>query len=222
MKDYYEVLKKCSLFKGIEPEELSGLLACLGAVQSRWGKGQAVLAEGDPADRFGIVLEGSLQVVREDYYGNRSLLTVVHPAELFAEAFACAGVEQIPVSVIAAEESCVLMVECRRLLTLCGNACGFHSQLIANLLQVVSGKNLMLNRKIELMSRKTTREKLLAYLLGQAKAKGSAEFTIPYDRQGLADYLGVERSAMSAELSKLGAEGLVEYKKNWFRLKEEG
>ena len=221
MKKYIEVLKRCALFEGREERELSEMLACLGAVQSRWGKGQTILAEGDPAERFGIVLEGSLQVLREDYYGNRSLLAVVHPGELFAEAFACAGVEQIPVSVVAAEECCVLMMERHRVLALCGNACGFHNQLVSNLLRVVSGKNLMLNRKIEIMSHKTTREKLMTYLLWQAKEKDSREFAIPFDRQGLADYLGVERSAMSAELSKLGKEGVMEYRKNWFCLKGE-
>ena len=221
MKKYLNLLRNCALFKGIDEQDIPGLLGCLGAKQNSCGKGQSVLVEGAPADFFGIVLEGSLQVVREDYYGNRSLLAVVYPGELFAEAFACAGEEHIPVSVLAAEDSRVLMVKCHRVLTLCGNACGFHSRLVSNLLQVVAQKNLTLNRKIEFMSRKTTREKLMAYLLWQAKEKDSREFTIPYDRQALADYLGVERSAMSAELSKLRADGYVEYKKNRFCLKEE-
>ena len=218
MKKYLNLLRNCALFKGIDEQDIPGLLGCLGAKQNSCGKGQPVLVEGAPADSFGIVLEGSLQVVREDYYGNRSLLAVVYPGELFAEAFACAGVEHIPVSVLAAEDSRVLMVECHRVLTLCGNACGFHSRLVSNLLQVVAQKNLTLNRKIEFMSRKTTREKLMAYLLSQAKAAGSKEFTIPYDRQELADYLGVERSAMSAELSKLQKEGILQTTRSRFTL----
>jgi len=222
MKKYFEILKSCALFKRIDEKEMAGLLTCLQPKIVKAGRGQVVLAEGEAADRLGIVLRGSAQVVREDYYGNRSLLAVVQPGELFAEAFACAGIEAVPVSVIAAEESEIMLVECRRVLTLCGNACGFHSSLVANLLQVVAYKNLVLNRKIEFMSRKTTREKLMAYLLWQAKEKNSDEFVIPYDRQQLADYLGVERSAMSAELSKLRQEGVVEYKKSWFRLLEEG
>ena len=221
MKEYFEILKKCSLLKGIEEEELAGMMNCLQAKIAAVGRGQVVMEEGSAADRLGIVLQGSVQVVREDYYGNRSLMAVVEPGEMFAEAFACAGIKNIPVSVIAAEESKIMLVECRRVLTLCGNACGFHSRLVANLLQVVAQKNLVLNRKIEFMSRKTTREKLMAYLLWQAKEKGSDEFVIPYDRQQLADYLGVERSAMSAELSKLRQEGLIEYKKSRFRLMEQ-
>lgn len=218
MKEFLPILLSCPLFDGISSGDLSAILGCLGARVMPIRKGQPTFREGDTAVFIGIVLAGSVQLVREDYYGNRSLLAVVQPGELFAEAFACAGIEAVPVSVIAAEESEIMLVECRRVLTLCGNACGFHSSLVANLLQVVAYKNLVLNRKIEFMSRKTTREKLMAYLLWQAKEKNSDEFVIPYDRQQLADYLGVERSAMSAELSKLRREGVLESHKNEFRL----
>ena len=218
MKEYLHILKACSLFRGVEEQELPGLLGCLGAVAQSYGRGQAVLLEGDPADRLGIVLRGSLQVVREDYYGSRSLLAVVHPGELFAEAFACAGAEHIPVSVIAAEESRVLLIDRRRVLTPCANACSFHSRLIGNLLEVVARKNLLLNGKIECMSPKTTREKLMTFLLRQAKQHNSSSFAIPFDRQQLADYLGVERSAMSAELGRMRRDGLLEFRKNQFRL----
>ena len=220
MKKYMDVLKKCPLFAGIEPDDRAGMLGCLGASVIKTGRGQVILAEGDPADRIGIVLRGSVQVVREDYYGSRDLLAIVEPGQLFAEAFAGAGVKSIPVSVIAAEESEIMLVGQHRALTRCGNACAFHDRLVGNLLQVVAAKNIVLNRKIEFMSQKPTAEKLMAFLLWQAKQQGGSEFTIPYDRQELADYLGVERSAMSAELSKLRRQGKIEYKKSWFRLKE--
>ena len=116
----------------------------------------------------------------------------------------------MPISGYAAADSRVLLLSARKMLTVCTNACGFHNRLVKNLLQVVAGKNLLLSRKIQFMSRKTTREKLMAYLLDQAKLHGSAEFTIALDRQALADYLGVERSAMSAELSKLRRDGVLE------------
>lgn len=221
MKKYLDVLKGCPLFAGIEPQDLIEMLSCLGAAALKVGKGQIVFAEGDPADRIGIVLRGSVQVVREDYYGNRDLLAIVEPGQLFAEAFACAGVKSIPVSVIAAEESEIMLVGQEKALTRCGNACAFHNRLVGNLLQVVAAKNIVLNRKIEFMSQKTTAEKLMAFLLWQAKQQGSSEFIIPYDRQELADYLGVERSAMSAELSRLRWQGKIEYKKSWFRLIKE-
>ena len=174
--------------------------------------------EGDPAEFVGVVLSGQVQIVRTDYYGNRSVLTVVSPGGLFAEAFACAGVEALPVSAMALQTSTVLLLDCKRVLTGCSNACTFHSRLVRNLLKGIAQKNLMLTSKIRCMSQKTTREKLLEFLLEQAKQHGSAEFVIPYDRQALADYLGVERSAMSAEISKLKKAGRIDCSGSRFRV----
>ena len=194
------------------------MLRCLGAQTRRLARRQAVLLEGDPAEYLGIVLQGAVEVLRDDFYGNRSLVARIGPMQLFAETFACAQAAAMPVSVVAACESEVLLLDCRRVLQGCANACGFHSRVVSNLLQVVAAKNLLLNQKLELVSRRTTREKLMAYLLLQAKQQGGPEFTIPLNRQGLADYLEVDRSAMSAELSRLRRDGWVEYRKNWFRI----
>ncbi len=177
------------------------MLDCLGARTIEVSRGEAVFLEGDPAEDIGILLSGAVQIVRNDYSGNRSILADAGPSELFGEAFACAQVRAIPVSVVAVCDSEILLADCRRILHVCGNTCRFHTQLIRRLLRIVAEKNLMLNQKIEIISKRTTREKLMAYLSLQAKKNGSPEFTIPYDRQGLADYLGVERSAMSAEIS---------------------
>ena len=174
--------------------------------------------EGDPAEFVGVVLSGKVQIVRTDYYGNRSVLTVVSPGGLFAEAFACAGAKVLPVSAMALQTCTVLLLDCQRVLTGCSNACPFHSRLVRNLLQGIAQKNLMLTRKIRCMSRKTTQEKLMEFLLEQAKQQGSAEFVIPYDRQALADYLGVERSAMSAEISKLKKAGRIDCSGSRFRV----
>ena len=218
MKKYFEIIKANPLFAGIGQEELDNLLGCLGGKMVDFAKGAPVFLEGDPAGFIGLVLEGAVQIVRDDFYGNRSFLAYAEPGEIFGEAYACAGVECMPVSGYAAHRSKVLWLECRKMLTVCSNACRFHNALVENLLKVVAQKNLSLNRKIQFMSRKTTREKLMAYLLDQAKQKGSAEFTIPLDRQALADFLGVERSAMSAELGKLRDSGILESKGSQFRL----
>lgn len=218
MEKYFEVLARCPLFAGIRQEEAAEMLKCLGGRVVKFPKGSPVFLEGDPAKFMGVVLEGAVQVVREDYYGNRSVLTVVGPGGLFAEAFACAGVDTLPVSVFALQESSVLLLDCGRVLTGCANACAFHARLISNLLRGISRKNLNLTQKIRYMSRKTTREKLLEYLMDQAKLHGSDAFTIPYDRQALADFLGVERSAMSAEIGKLRRAGVLETKGAWFRI----
>lgn len=218
MEKYFEILSRSPLFSGIRPEELSGLMQCLDAKVSSFPKGDPVFLEGDQTGMIGFVLTGSVQIVRDDFYGNRTLLHLAEAGELFGEAFACANIDTMPVSGYAAQDSEIIWLECSRMLTVCTNACGFHHALVKNLLQVVANNNLQLSRKIQFMSQKTTREKLLAYLLDQAKQKKSSEFTISMDRQTLADFLGVERSAMSAELSKLRAGGVLESKGSWFRL----
>ena len=160
----------------------------------------------------GVVLLGTVQVVQEDYYGNRSVMTVLQPGESFAEVFSCAGFEVMPVSVMAVTDSEVLLLDCRCVLTTCSRSCHFHSLLMKNMLEGMA-------QKIQYMSKRTTREKLMAYLSDQAKQQGSKEFVIPHNRQSLADYLGVERSAMPAEIRKLKKAGKSDTHGSWFCLK---
>lgn len=221
MKKFFAVLEKCALFREIRQEDFGPLLGCFGARPRHFPRGETILGEGDPAAYVGIVLSGAVQVIRVDYYGNRSIMAKLGPAGIFAEAFACAGVPTMPVSVVAAEDTEVLLLEARRIIHSCGNACQFHNQMIYNLLKVVATKNLVCNQKIEVMSKRTTREKLLAYLLLEAKRAGKSQFAIPYDRQELADYLEVDRSGLSAEISKLRKEGVLLCRKNQFTLLQE-
>ncbi len=221
MKEFFGILKRCDLFAGIAEADLGGMLACLGADTVTVRKGNAVFSEGEPARYVGIVLEGTVQIVQDDYYGNRSILAQAGPGELIGETFACAGVSSLPVSVIACEDSTILRIDCCRITRSCSSACEFHNRLILNLLQVVAAKNLSFHKKLEITSQRTTREKLMAYLLWQAKEHHSSAFTIPFDRQGLADYLGVERSAMSAELSKLRKDGIIDFDRSHFTIKTE-
>ena len=218
MREYFDLLLATPLFAGITPEDLAPMLHCLGATTVHISKGDPVFLEGDAAGFIGVVLEGCVQVVQEDFYGNRSILAHAVKGELFAEAFACAEIDTMPVSGYAVRDCKLLILSCQKMLTVCSSACLFHNQLVKNMLRVVAQKNLNLNNKIRFMSQKTTKEKLMAYLLEQAKATGSPEFTIPFDRQALADYLGVERSAMSAELSKLRKAGLLDFKGSQFHL----
>lgn len=218
MEIYFDLLRQSPLFRNISPEELGSMLQCLGARIVETPKGDPVFLEGDPAGFIGIVLEGCIQVVQEDYFGSRSIIHQSNPGDVFAEAFSFTGLETMPVSGYAVKNSKCMLLACRRMMTVCSNACSFHNRLVKNLLGLVSRKNMLLNEKIRYMSQKTTRDKLMAYLADQAKASGSPEFTIPYDRQALADYLGVERSAMAAEISKLRKEGRLESTGSRFRL----
>lgn len=218
MKKYFEVLRKCPLFNQIEDESLVRALGCLGAKEKSYKKGDTVLTEGQEAKYFGIVLKGSVQLERVDYYGNRSILTSIEPSQLFGEAFACAGIKSLPIDVIAAEDTDILFIDVKRAASSCDAACAFHAQLIINLLNIVAKKNLVLHQKIEITSKHSTREKLMTYLFLQEKNTGSRTFTIPYNRQELADYLGVERSGLSAEISKLRNEKVLECKRSTFTL----
>lgn len=218
MKSYEEILTKIPLFEGISREDLQTMLQCLKVQKKSYRKGEMIFREGDSADMVGVVLKGCVQIVRDDYYGNRSILATITPPQMFGEAFSCSSVKFFPVGVYAREDTTVMLLDCRRILGICSNGCAFHSTLIRNLLRNVAEKNLLLNQKIELTSKKTTKEKLMAYLLLQAKEHGSNSFTIPCDRQSLADYLGVERSAMSAEIGKLRDEGYIEVDRRYFRI----
>lgn len=218
MQKYMPVLEKCPLFCGMKPEEITAILACLGATKKEYGKNAPIFLEGDPAGNLGVLLSGSAQIVRDDYYGRHSIVSGIEPAQIFGEAFACADVERLPVSVITTSQSAVLIIDCHRIATPCSNACTFHSRMMLNLLRVVANKNLLINRKLEIISRRTTREKLLTYLMTQAKLNRSDNFTIPFNRQELADYLGVERSALCAEISRLRSDGILESRRSSFRL----
>lgn len=218
VKNYLGVLKTVKLFNGIEESDLQPLLSCLCGKLIHYDKGQTVFSSGESLVQFGIVLSGQVQVVQDDYYGNRSILGKIDVGNLFGESFACAEIKALPVSVITTTESELLFIDCHKLAVPCAKACGFHSRLIQNMLNIVSMKNIGLTQKIEFTSKRTTREKLLAYLSAEAKKAGSSRFCIPFNRQELADYLSVERSAMSAELSKLRDNGILRFHKNQFEL----
>jgi len=218
LEKFLKVLQACPLFYGIEEKNLLRMLTCLGARVEQFDKKYTIFAEGKPAKYLGIVLSGSVQVVQVDYYGNRSILSNLGQSEIFAEAFACAEITALPVTVIANEPSEVMLIDCRHILHTCENHCGFHQQLIFNLMKDLATKTLLFHQKIEIVAKRSTREKLMAYLLHQAKKVGSNHFEIPFDRQELADYLEVDRSGLSAEIGKLRKEGVLESEKKRFTL----
>ena len=218
MKNYFEILRDCPLFADIAESDAESMLRCLSAAQKRYKKNSFIWSEGDATENIGIVLDGAVHVLREDFWGKRNILTRIDPGGLFGESFACAGTEKLPVSVMAAEDSEILFVNCSRIMTSCSSACAFHTGLIKNLTLILARRNVMLTQKLEHITQPTTREKLLSYLSEQARTAGNSAFDIPFNREELADYLSVERSAMSAELSKMRKDGLLLYRKNRFEL----
>ena len=222
MREDLHILAACPLFDGVGADDIEALLGCVGARAAAFARGATVLAEGGRASAMGVVLDGAVRVVRNDFYGNRTIQAAVGPGGLFGEALACAGVERMPVSVEAAEDTRVLLMRADRLLAGCPKACAFHGRVVTNLLCAMAQKNLVLNQKLEIASRRTIRDKLMTYLLSQAMAAGSDDFTIPFDRQALADYLGVDRSALSAEIGRLRREGVLDSQRSRFRLMNGG
>ncbi len=218
MKKYAEILKNSELFTGITETDLDTLLACLGAKAVKYEKNRLIFKAGEKIEWFGLVLSGQVQVFQDDYYGNRSILSMAGAGSLFGEAFACAKITELPVSVFAPVDCEALMIDCGRLTGSCANACTFHAKLIQNLMTIMAQNNIGLTRKIGFTAKRTTREKLLAYLSFEAQRAKSGSFSIPFNRQELADYLSVDRSAMSVELGKLRDEGVLRFEKNRFEL----
>ena len=208
--------KRSQLFDGIGADNLSALLSCLGARRVRLAKGEPLVRTGEKADRFGIVLTGSLAVSTYDADGRRTLIKLIRAPEVVAAAQALSGADAISVDVEANEDSVVLLLKAARIVTPCENACAFHARLVRNIMRTLAVKTLELNRKIEILSHRSTQNRLMAYLCSIAQQKGTVEFDIPFDRQQLADYLCVERSALSAEISRLSKLGLISSRKNHF------
>ena len=218
MKKFLKILKKCPLFDGIDDDDLLRMLHCLGARVENFDKKYTILAEGSAAKYIGIVLSGSAQILQFDYYGNKSILSNIEPSEVFGEAFACAEMPYIPVTVIANEPSEIMLINSSHILHTCENNCGFHQKLIFNLMKDLAKKTILFHERIDITSKRTTREKLMTYLALMAKKANSNSFTIPFDRQELADYLEADRSGLCAEISKLRREGILESRKNHFKL----
>ena len=206
------------LFEGMSPQETQSVLQCLQAAPRKVAKDEYLFWEGEALSWAGLVLEGRIQLIREDLWGNRRLLRTVEPGELFGESYACAPEALSMVSAQAVVPSRILTLDITHLLTTCSSACPFHARLIRNLLSALAESNLRLARKIESTSPRTIREKLLSYFSSQARLARSSAFTIPFTRQQLAEYLSVDRSAMTVELYRLKEEGVISFDKRDFRL----
>lgn len=217
MKDFFEVAKHNPLFQGIAYSDFEKMLTCLGARTIRYHKDEVILLSGDTISFVGLILQGSVRLIKEDVEGRIAILSEQSVSEVFGEVFACAGISQSPVTILAAEEAEVLFIDYKRIITTCTAACPFHTMLIENMLKLVAVNNLMLSQKIDILSKRTTREKLLQYFEMQ---RGVAKkFTIPFNREELAHYLCVDRSAMSNELCKMRNEGLIDFHRNEFELR---
>ena len=214
----YQFLTKTTLFRGITPEEARKMMHCLDGEERSFSRGETVCRAGDAVAQMGLVLSGSVNVEHDDLWGNKSIINHVSSGQIFAEAYACVPGELLVVNVVAAEACEILFLNVGRILQICSGACGFHTKLVRNLLSVMAQRNLELSQRILHTSPKTIRGRLISYLSYQAAKSGTSQVTVPFNRQQLADYLGVDRSALSNELGKMQRDGILEVNRSTFRL----
>lgn len=206
------------LFSGIKKEDMGAMLSCTGYHINTYSKGQIIALENEQIRHVGIVLSGAVDMVKEDVWGNKALLARIGKEELFGESFACCEDNQSLVTFSAPEDTKVLFIPFHRIMHTCSMACEFHHKLVENMVRIIAGKNRELMKKVEVVSRKTLREKILAYLSYQSQRAENRYFEIPLSRQELAEYLCADRTALSRELASMKADGLIDYDKNMFRI----
>lgn len=218
MEKYLFVLRNNPIFHGMNDEEILSVLHCVNAVVIRKERDEFIFREGDSTSTMGVVLKGTVLIIQGDIWGHRSIINRIEVGGCFGESFAAMSGSILSVSAIADEACEIMMLNLNRLMAVCPSACEHHNKLIRNLVSVLAGKILMLNDKITHMSKRSTRDKLTSFLSSEARRQGKLSFDISYDRQQLADFLCVERAAMSVELSKLQKEGIIKTNRNHFEL----
>ena len=219
MKKYFTILKNTTLFARVSEEELTAMLSCLQAKKQQYKKGDYIFHQGEPLHSLAVLVEGSLHIQKDDYWGNRSIINILNAGDMFGEASITPNSDTLPNDVVATHDCTILFLDVNRILTVCSHACKFHTLVIQNLFFSISEKNRTLMQKLGYISKRTTRDKLMSYLSDEAKRQKNKTFDIPFNRQQLADFLSVDRSAMSNELCKMRDEGLLLFQKNHFTLK---
>ena len=218
MRGRSQILRNTGLFEGIEDGEMETMLKCLGAFTRRYAKDEFLFRRGDRTECLGVVLTGNVRVVREDWWGNRTVLGDVGAGMPICTEYACTS-DPLDVSIVASEPTEVMFLDAGRAANVCNSSCEFHNRLVKNLMRNLAGTSMVMNRRLDQLAKRSTREKICAFLSDQARAAGSSDFMIGMNRQEMADYLGVDRSAMSTELGKMQREGIIEFQKNHFVLK---
>jgi len=214
------ICRNTLFFNGINQNEIEGMLHCMSAYVRDYKKDEYVIRFGDSVDHICLVLDGAIHISHDDFWGNTNIIAEVSTGDFFAETLACVNGGVANMNAMAILPSKIMFMNAKKIFETCSSACTFHTRLIRNILSSIAEKNIKLNEKHRHITQRSTRDKLLSYLSSEAKKMQSAHFEIPFNRQQLANYLSVERSAMSNELSKMQKEGILESEKNRFWLKE--
>ena len=211
-------IRNIELFSGIKDQDLSALMTCIGGQVRTYAKGQFISLEADEVKWVHVVLSGRVHMIKEDLWGNETLFSVINENQLFGETFAGSGDPVSSVAFLSAKETRLLSIPFYRIMHTCTTACLFHHRIIENMVSLIAEKNKALMEKLEIVSQKTLRRKILSYLSFQSRKHGSDEFTIPLGRLELANYLCVDRSALTRELTYMKDEGIIDFTKNTFKL----
>lgn len=212
------LLASIPLFDHIHSNDYGALFSCIGARVETFDKGEFISLDGDRAQKIGIVLSGGAQIIKEDLFGHRTILSTLVSGNVFGESFVCGGHFVLAVSVQATENSSILFLPFERVLTMCPSACGFHNTLVRNMVTMIARKNVKLLERIEVATKHSLREKVLTYLSQLAQQQASKTVISPLGRIDLADYLGVDRSALTRELNRMSTDGLLTFSKNTYTL----
>lgn len=217
-KDYFPELLSMPIFYGIEEKNMETMLNCLGAYIREYNRNRYIILYQDEVKVVGIILSGKVQMIREDLWGNKTLLVSMCKGELFGETFSCGAHRKSTVSFLASADAKILFLSFGHIMQTCSMACKFHHRLIENMVTLIASKNIALMDKVDILSKKTLREKIATYLMQQAGKQNKTYFDIPYGRVQLAEYLCADRSALTRELSTMRDEGLIEYEKKSFHI----
>ena len=207
-----------ALFDGITPEDRVAVLDCIGYHTVTYRKGDVIALESEKVKQIGVILSGSVDMIKEDFWGNKTILLRMRQNEVFGETFACGSDPLSLVTFLVSEDTKIMFLPFCRVMRSCSMACQFHHQLMENMVRIIAKKNRELMYKVEVVSKRTIREKVLAFLSIQAQRQNSGYLELPLGRVELADYLCVDRSALTRELAKMKEDGLLDYDKNCFRL----
>ena len=217
--EFLQNMVNCPLFKGISVEQIEKILQCASAKRKIFKKGSYIFSEGDAAALVGILVSGEVDIVKEDVMGNRALIGRVGLGETFSEHYAYTEDRTLKINALAMTDCKVVLLDYNRIITPCESTCDSHTQLLINSVKILAERVVKVIQKMDYLSKRSLREKILEYLSYVSLSKNNNKFTIPFSRQALADYLYVDRSALSRELSKLKEEGIIDYNKNVFTLK---
>lgn len=218
MEQYYEILKKCPLFRRIDENDMGALMGCLNVKVKSFEADEYIFFAGDEINAIGIVLQGMIEIMKENLSGNKHIVAFLGASDMFAEGIVCTERRISPVTVRMKEAGKILFIPYERIIKSCGTGCNFHITLIQSMMVVLGERNVRLNRKLELLTFKGMREKIASYLLGESNERGSNMFQIMLNRTELSDYLNVSRTSMCRELARMKDEGLIDFYGNSFKL----